>query len=120
MLGEVNQPGLYDVPPEGLGIVGAVTMAGGFHENAAKEGTVLVRVTPDGYLVQEIDLSDIGNIASASLAMVHLQPYDVVYVPRSRSGDFAVFSRQILVGLANITRIAVDIYFLTGGAIQRF
>ena len=41
-----------------VSIVGAVSLAGGFTEDAAKGSTVLVRVTPAGYLVQEIDLGE--------------------------------------------------------------
>lgn len=119
VLGEVRNPGFYDVPTEGLGIVGAIAMAGGFNENAAADGTALVRITPEGYLCQEVNLGDIGDVSSFELATVQLQAYDVVYVPRSRQGDFMAFSRSVLAGVVNITRIAADIRYLTGGS-QRF
>lgn len=119
VLGEVRSPGFYDVPTEGLGIVGAIAMAGGFNEDAAQDGTVLVRITPDGYLCQEVDLSDFGDVSSFEVATVTLQPYDVLYVPRSRQGDFFSFSRTVLAGVVSITRIAADIKYLTGGS-QRF
>ena len=49
-----------------------------------------------------------------------LEPYDVVYVPRSRTGDFAYFSRTILQGLLNITRMAADIKYLSGVTYGRY
>lgn len=120
VLGEVKDPGLHRLPTSGLGIVGAVTVAGGFTSDAAKSGTVLVRVTPEGYMVREMDLSEIGSIESMELAFVDLMPFDVVYVPRSRMGDFNYFSSTVLSGLVNLTRIAVDIRYLSGGQIGRF
>lgn len=115
VLGEVKAPGAQKMPRGGLGIIGAVTHAGGFTEDAAPEGSVLVRVTGDGYLVKEIDLSRFGQVEAMDIALVGLQPYDVVYVPRSRIADFGYFSRNVLSGLVSVTRMAVDIKYLTGG-----
>ncbi len=114
VMGEVRNPDMYRLPTGGIDMLGAVTVAGGFTEDAAKEGTVLVRVTNEGYLVQEIDLSDITSMASAGLATIKIQPYDVIYVPRSRIGDFAYFSQTVLYGLVQVTRVAVDIKYLAG------
>ena len=119
VMGEVRNPGIHQVPSGGIDMLGAVTVAGGFSEDASKAGTVLVRVTPDGYLVQEIDMSDFTSMASAGLATIQIQPYDVIYVPRSRIGDFAYFSKTVLAGLVQITRIASDINYISGGSIQR-
>lgn len=120
VLGEVRDPGLHRLPMGGLGMVGAVTVAGGFTNDAATVGTVLVRVTSEGYMVKEVDLSNFGSVESLALATVDLLPYDIVYVPRSRMGDFAYFSRTVLSGLVNLTRIAVDLRYLSGGNLARF
>lgn len=120
VLGEVRSPGLIRLPKGGLGIVGAITLAGGFTEDAAPEGTVLVRVTNEGYLAQEVDLSYFGDVEAAMIATVGLQAFDVVYVPRSRMGDFGYFSRNVLSGLVNITRMATDLKYLSSGAIRGF
>lgn len=120
VLGEVRVPGMHQLPAGGIDMLGAVTVAGGFTEDAAKEGAVLVRVTNEGYLVQEIDMSDFTSMASVSLAMVEIRPFDVVYIPRSRIGDFAYFSQSVLNGIAQITRIAVDLRFLSTGAFGRY
>jgi len=120
VLGEVKQPGSYDVPSSGIDLFSAVAMAGGFNEYAAKSGTVVVRLTPEGYMCEEVDLSNPGATFSAGLAMVGLQPYDVIYVPRSRQGDFYAFARAVLGGLVNITRIASDIRYLTDRNVGRY
>lgn len=120
VLGEVRNPGLVTLPPGGLGVVGAVTLAGGFTADAAEEGAVLVRVTPEGYLAQEIDLSGFQTTAFSDLATVNLAPYDIIYVPRSRIGDFAYFTKSVLAGLVSITRIAADINYLSNGTIGRY
>ena len=119
VMGEVRNPGMHQLPSGGIDMLGAVTVAGGFTDDAAKAGAVLVRVTDEGYLVQEIDMSDFTSMASAGIAMVQIQPYDVVYVPRSRIGDFAYFSKTVLAGIVQITRIASDINYISGGSVQR-
>jgi polysaccharide export outer membrane protein len=119
VMGEVRNPGLHKLPVGGIDMLGAITVAGGFTDDAARAGTVLVRVADNGYLVQEIDLSDISSFAAAGLATVQIQPYDVIYVPRSRMGDFGYFSKTVLAGLVQITRIAADIKYLSGGSIGR-
>ena len=119
VMGEVRNPGLHQLPSGGIDMLGAVTVAGGFTDDAAKAGSVLVRVTNGGYLVQEIDMSDFTSLASAGLATIQIQPYDVIYVPRSRIGDFAYFSKTVLAGLVQITRIAADLKYLSGGSFGR-
>jgi protein involved in polysaccharide export with SLBB domain len=120
VLGEVRAPGMHQLPAGGIDMLGAVTVAGGFTEDAAKEGTVLVRVTNEGYLVQEIDMSNFSSMASVGMALVEIQPFDVIYIPRSRIGDFAYFSQSVLTGIAHITRIAVDMRFLSTGSYGRY
>jgi len=119
VMGEVRNPGMHQLPGGGIDMLGAVTVAGGFTDDAAKAGAVLVRVTNEGYLVQEIDMSDFTSLASAGLATIQIQPYDVIYVPRSRIGDFAYFSKTVLAGLVQITRIAADLKYLAGGSFGR-
>ncbi len=120
VLGEVEHPGLHKLPQGGFDLVGAIAVAGGFTEDAAKEGSVLVRVSDQGYLCQEVDLSGFHRVESMGLAMVSLESYDVIYVPRSRIGDFSYFSRTVLQGLLNVTRIAADVYYLSGNSLGRY
>jgi protein involved in polysaccharide export with SLBB domain len=120
VLGEVEEPGLHKLPRGGLDLVGAIAVAGGFTDDAASEGSVLVRISENGYLAQEVDLSSFHSVEYAELATIKLESYDVLYVPRSRIGDFRYFSETILSGLLNMTRIAADIYYLSGTSIGRF
>ncbi len=120
VMGEVRSPGSYDVPSAGVDVLSAISLAGGFNDFAARNGVVVIRVTPAGYFCEEVNLADPGKAFAAGLASVPLEPYDVVYVPRSRQGDFFNFTRSILVGLANITRIASDIRYLSSGGIGRY
>jgi protein involved in polysaccharide export with SLBB domain len=120
VLGEVMSPGSHKIPKGGVALVGAVSMAGGFTDDAAKDGAVLVRVTESGYMVKEVDLSSFQNPGAIELATVHLMPNDIIYVPRSRIGDFGYFSKTILSGLVNMTRIATDVHILSGGTYGRY
>lgn len=120
VLGEVKSPGVQTMPRGGLQMIGAVTLAGGFTPDAAPDGAVLVRVTAEGYLVQEINLSGFYEVTSLELAMIDLYPNDIIYVPRSRIGDFSYFCRSVLTGVTQITRIAYDLKYLTGGNLGRY
>ncbi|MBU8869979.1 MAG: polysaccharide export protein [Gemmatimonadales bacterium] len=116
--GEVGNPGLYEVPPKGLGLMNAITLANGFTDDAARDGVVLIRVTPEGYLCQEVNLSEFYTVKAGDLGPLELEGFDIIYVPRSRSGDFAYFSRAILSGAANIMGIVADFRYIKTG--QRY
>ena len=120
VMGQVRQPGLVHLPHGGLDVLGAVAKAGGFTGDASKENSVLVRVTDTGYMVRELDLSRFHEAAAGELATVELLPYDVIYVPRSRIGDFSYFAQSVLSGLVNITRIASDIRYLSDDGAGRY
>ena len=100
--------------------MGAVASAGGFSEGAARDGVILVRVTETGYSMQEVNMGDFSSMEMNQLATLRLEPLDVLYVPRSRVGDFHYFSRTILAGLVSMTRIATDLKYLSGGALGRY
>lgn len=116
VLGEVKDPGIVKLQRGGLDPIAAVTLAGGFTPDAAKDSAVLVRVSPTGYLVQELDLDSFQGVAGAPLAGVQLQPFDVIYVPRSHVADFAYFAKSVLSGVLQITRIASDVRYISGNA----
>jgi len=58
-------------------------------------------------------------VESAKLATISLETYDVVYIPRSRMGDFGYFSKTLLSGLVSMTRIASDLKYMSGGSLGR-
>ena len=119
VLGEVRDPGLHPVPFGGIGILSAIGAAGGFTEDAMRSNTVLVRLNEEGYICQEIDLSRFHTVEGISYTGVGLEAYDVIYVPRSRMGDFAYFSNTILAGILDITGIISDVRYIESGGFGR-
>lgn len=120
VLGEVRNPGLYKLPVGGADVIGAITMATGFTDDAARNGTLIVRVTPEGYQVQEVDLDTFGRKDFSGLAALQLQPYDIIYVPRSRVGDFAYFAKSVLASIGHATRIIYDMKYISDGSLGRY
>ncbi len=118
--GQVRNPGYYPVPVNGMDVMGAITIAGGLAEDASAENTLVVRVTPEGYQFQEVNLDDFGTAKYVPFAAMPLRAYDVVYVPRSGAGDFQYLTKSVLVGLSYITRMAYDIYNVASGVRGRY
>lgn len=120
VVGQVRSPGLHKVPGGGLDVMSAITLAGGFTDDAAREGAVVVRVTPEGYQFQEVNLEEFGTAGFVQIATVPLQAYDIVYVPRSKVGNFSYFARSILAPLANLTRVVLDVRYITSDSYGRY
>ena len=120
VMGEVRNPGYYRVSRGSMDVLSAITVAGGFVDTAAPDGTLVIRVNREGYQFQEVNLKGLGTSGFAPFAAVPLQPYDIVYVPRSRVGDFAVFTKNVLTGLSSITRMAYDLYNVAKGVQGRY
>ncbi len=120
VLGEVRDPGVYMVPHDGMDVMSAITMASGFTEDAAKSGTIVARVTKEGYQFQEVNLDNFGKAAFAANAVVPLESFDIVYVPRSRVADFGYFAQKVLAGTGYFSRIIYDVYNVSRGATGRY
>lgn len=112
VLGEVNSPGLYKMPENGIGVIQAISMAGGYTDDAKKSYTAILRATDEGFMIRSIDLSGIENVGFANMNYFDLQMYDVIYVPRSAVGNFKYYSNAIFGSALNITRFFWDIYAL--------
>lgn len=81
VFGEVRRPGSYPLEQE-TNILEGITLAGGFTDKAAPGRVRVIRNTPTGQRVLEVDMNDVikrGNRAKA----VALQENDVVVVPES-------------------------------------
>jgi polysaccharide export outer membrane protein len=81
LFGEVGKPGAYPFEKE-TNILEAITIAGGFTAKAAPGRTRVIRSTPQGQKVIEVDMNDIirrGRDAKS----VMLQESDFVVVPES-------------------------------------
>ena len=110
VLGMVRTPGQVSLPPEGMGVLQAVARAGGFDKDAMTSETVVIRATEEGFMLRRVDLSHLEHRGIADVAFMDLQPYDIIYVPRSPTGDFSYFSNTVLRGALNITQIFWEVY----------
>ena len=79
VLGEVQKPGTFKVE-DAMSLVQAVTLAGGFKPQAAKNNVVLTRVVEGA---EQKFVVPIERIGLGQEANVLLQPGDIVFVPES-------------------------------------
>ncbi len=119
VLGEVKLPGLHDIGREGVGIMGAIAMAGGLTDWASQGSIVVLRLTPEGYFSREFDISSLRKGRAFDAAALDLQPYDIVYVNRSKIGDFAAFTRDVVGSLAQYSRLILDMRVIENPELYR-
>ena len=81
LFGEVGKPGAYPFDKE-TNILEAITIAGGFTPKAAPGRTRVMRSTPQGQKVIEVDMNDILRRGREARSVM-LQESDVVVVPES-------------------------------------
>jgi polysaccharide export outer membrane protein len=81
IFGEVKKPGGYTLDKE-TNILEGITIAGGFTDKAAPSRTRVIRSTPEGQKVIEVDMNDILRRGRAAKTVM-LQESDVVVVPES-------------------------------------
>ena len=81
VFGEVRKPGAYRFDKE-TNILEGITMAGGFTDKAAPSRTRVIRSTPQGQQVIQVDMNDILRRGREAKSVI-LQESDVVVVPES-------------------------------------
>jgi len=81
VFGEVKKPGAYVLDKE-TNILEGITVAGGFTDKAAPSRTRVIRSTPQGQKVIDVDMNDILRRGREAKAVM-LQESDVVVVPES-------------------------------------
>lgn len=113
VFGFVRSPGQVKLPAGGMSVMQAVAAAGGFDNVARPKSTVLMRVTPEGFMLRQIDLSHLERRGFFDAAVLDLQPYDVIYVPRSAIGDLKHFSDTVLSSMLNFSRLFWDIHAIS-------
>lgn len=97
--GEVRNPGIYDMPSARIGVLEAVTLAGGATNRARlRQVAVLRRADNGGVMMRTVDLraAQAGRLADT----VPLARHDIVFAPRStiaEVNDFVeLYVRNIL------------------------
>jgi polysaccharide export outer membrane protein len=81
VFGEVKKPGAYTLDKD-TNILEGITIAGGFTDKAAPGRTRVIRATPQGQKVIDVDMNDILR-RGREAKTVMLQESDVVVVPES-------------------------------------
>ncbi len=94
VMGEVNNPGAYNIS-KGMSLLRAITTAGGPLNTAKMNSIILVRASQKNNLYAErVDLSP-TNLKSLLQHDKAIQPYDLIYVPKTFIADLEAFVSQI-------------------------
>jgi len=110
--GEVAMPGIVPIPGK-LTLASAVFRAGGFKETAQLSNVILLRDSGENGrpLVNKFNIK---NVIAGRAEDVKLQPYDVVFVPRTKIARIDLFVKQYM---RDVLPISTDVGFsyLLGG-----
>lgn len=82
VLGEVEKPGPYPIPAEGVTVLQAISDAGGFTKVAAPRRTHVLRYVGGRSVDYKIDLKALIQNGERDKDLI-LEPNDVVYVPQA-------------------------------------
>ncbi len=91
--GEVAQPGAYPLPGP-IGVLEAVTLAGGFTDRGRARQVVVVRRAPDGGAMLRVVDAKAGVMDARALDPIALQRFDVVFVPKTTITEVNTFIDQ--------------------------
>ena len=113
VLGEVNHPGSYNIPGTGVGILQAISLAGGFSDDATTSQVLQIRVENGGYVYKIYDMSHLEHYGLVGVDNLFVQSNDVIYVPRSTLGDLKYFSSAVLDPILRLSQIFWNVYALS-------
>lgn len=82
IIGQVNTPGSYGIPENGVTLVEAIGMAGGFTRIASRNSTRIIRVEEGVEKIIEVRVDAITE-AGQKIHDVVIQPGDIIVVPES-------------------------------------
>lgn len=83
VLGEVNNPGKYDMPEEkNITLLEAIAMAGGFTKDAAQNETKVLRMENGVQKIMKVNVKDITEKDAKDKDIV-IQQEDIIVVPES-------------------------------------
>lgn len=106
--GEVNQPGMLELAGD-LSLLGAVLEAGGFRPTAKRSSVILLRKGEGGPQVRRVNLDDMLAKGSPD---VELQPFDVIFVPKTFIAKANQFVQQYIRDLLPVATSANFTYIL--------
>lgn len=87
--GEVNQPGVYDMPGD-IDALQAVIMAGGFRPSAKRSEVALIRRGPGG-----VRMMRVVDLRQRNGEHIALRRSDIIFVPRTSLAELAAFFTQV-------------------------
>lgn len=98
--GEVGNPGVFDMAGDSDALR-AIIQAGDFKPTARRGSVVIIRRGPDGRgMMRTVNLS--RGLKHPAQDLVPLRRFDIVYVPRSRVAEAALFIQQYFRDLSPI------------------
>ena len=96
--GEVGTPGVITVPGR-IGVLEAILTSGGFRDTARLSQVVLIRRAPGGGpMLRTVDIDALIRTGQNSEDVL-LQPYDIVFVPRTPIADVDLFVAKYIRGV---------------------
>jgi protein involved in polysaccharide export with SLBB domain len=106
--GEVNEPGMLQLSGE-LSLLVAVLEAGGFLPSAKRSSVILLRKGEGGPEVRRLNLDEMLGKGAPDIA---LQPFDVVFVPKTFISKANQFVQQYIRDLLPVATTANFTYIL--------
>ena len=93
--GEVDKPGVYDMPGD-INALQAIVMAGGFRPAAKMSEVVIIRRGPGGRPMMRTANLVRGVSNPGQTDLVPLRRFDIVYVPKTRAAEVDQFVEQYI------------------------
>jgi polysaccharide export outer membrane protein len=109
VIGEVNNPGSFTIYRDQVNLFQAISHAGGFKDFGNPKKVKLMRQTPTGSNLIELDLSDNKILESQ---FFYLQPNDVLYVEPLNAKSFAYtrFPYELLLVLISSATLFYSVF----------
>jgi polysaccharide biosynthesis/export protein len=97
VLGAVSKPGSY-LYEKNMNVLQAVAIAGGELQGAKLTSVFVLRKRVDGYIyVNKVNVKP-GRIADILSQNIFIEPYDIIYVPKTFFGKTTDFMRRLFEG----------------------
>ncbi len=108
-IGEVNQPGEYNIYQNRLTIFELMAMAGDLTIFANRDKIFLVRETTTGSKVERLNLNDISILESE---FYYIKPNDILYVPpvKGKNFAFAQFPYALVFSTISTTLLLINFF----------